>query len=107
MRSSRPLFELGQIVKTKSIDESVEPSKIASLIRNHITGDFGILENTYIDDNKDAIQNGERVLSAYMVQGKKVYIITEWDRSVTTVLFADKSGRKVFENKGFKGISTD
>lgn len=86
MRSSRPLFELGQIVKTKSIDENVEPSKIASLIRNHITGDFGFLENQDIDANKDAVQKGDRVFSAYMVQGQKIYIITECDRSITTVL---------------------
>ncbi|MDQ0229702.1 hypothetical protein [Metabacillus malikii] len=106
MRSSRPLFELGQIVKTKSIAENVEPSKIASLIRNHITGDFGILENADIDANKDAIQNGDRVLSAYMVQGKEVYVITEWDRSHTTVVYADehsiKSGEKVVKSRVFK-----
>lgn len=90
MRSSRALFDLGNIVTTKSIADSVEPSKIASMIRNHITGDFGVLCNEDIEANQDAIKNGERVLSAYMVNGKKVYIITEWDRSYTTVLYADE-----------------
>lgn len=101
MRNSRPLFELGKIVTTKSIDENVEPRKIASLIRNHITGDFGILENTDIDANKDAIQKGDRVFSAYMVQGQKIYVITEWDRNKTTVLFADeyKSCEKVVKSR--------
>ncbi|MFC0469670.1 hypothetical protein ACFFHM_03770 [Halalkalibacter kiskunsagensis] len=75
---------------TKSIDETLEPSKIASLIRNHITGDLGILENAYIDANKNAIQKGERVLSTYILQGQKVFIITEWDRSITMVLYADE-----------------
>jgi hypothetical protein len=90
MRNSRPLFDLGQVVTTRSIADSVDPSKIASMIRNHITGDFGVLENEDIDSNKQAIEQGERVLSAYMVQGQKVYVVTEWDRSCTTVLYADE-----------------
>jgi hypothetical protein len=90
MRNSKPLFDLGQVVTTRSVAESVDPSKIASMIRNHITGDFGVLENEDIDSNKQAIEQGDRVLSAYMVQGQKVYVVTEWDRSYTTVLYADE-----------------
>jgi hypothetical protein len=91
MRNSTPLFELGQIVTTRTISESVEAAKIASVIRNHVTGDFGVLENEDIDANKKAIQNGDdRILSAYVVDGSKVYVITEWDRSYTTVLFANE-----------------
>jgi len=91
MRNSKPLFELGQIVTTRTISESVEAAKIASVIRNHVTGDFGVLGNEDIDANKEAIQNGDdRVLSAYIINKQKVYVITEWDRSYTTVLFADE-----------------
>lgn len=91
MRSSKPMFELGQIVTTRTIAESVEPSKVASMIRNHVTGDFGILENDDIDMNKAAIKNGDdRILSAYIANGSKIYVITEWDRSYTTVLFANE-----------------
>jgi hypothetical protein len=90
MRSSRPLFELGQIVTTRTVSESLEAAKVSSMIRNHVTGDFGILENEDIDANKEAIKHGDRVLSAYIADGSKVYVITEWDRSYTTVLFADE-----------------
>ena len=91
MRDSQPLFSLGTIVTTRTIAESVEPEKVASMIRNHATGDFGILENEDIDMNKAAIKNGDdRILSAYVVDGSKVYVITEWDRSYTTVLFANE-----------------
>ena len=93
MRYSQPLFELGQIVTTRSIADSVDPSKVASMIRNHITGNWGeggVLCNEDIDLNHEAIKNGDRVLSAYMVQGQKVYVITEWDRSYTTVLYAEE-----------------
>lgn len=90
MRQSRALFDLGQVVTTRTIADSLEPVQVASLIRQHITGDFGVLENEDIEANQEAIKHGERVLSAYSVNGEKVYVITEWDRSVTTVLFADE-----------------
>ena len=90
MRYSQPLFKLGQIVTTRTVAENLEGSKVASMIRNHVTGDFGILENEDIDANKEAIKHGDRVLSAYIANGQKVYVITEWDRSHTTVLFADE-----------------
>ncbi|MFW9688731.1 type I restriction endonuclease subunit M, partial [Vibrio parahaemolyticus] len=37
--------------------------------------------------NDEATHNGQRVLSAYELFGQKIWIITEWDRSVTTMLF--------------------
>ena len=91
MKSSQPLFSLGTIVTTRTIAESVDAAKVANMIRNHATGDFGILEKDDIDMNKAAIKNGDdRILSAYIVNGEKVYVITEWDRSYTTVLFANE-----------------
>lgn len=36
--------------------------------------------------NDDAIDNDERLLAAYTLQGEKIWVITEWDRSVTTIL---------------------
>ena len=91
MNDSQPLFSLGTIVTTRTIAESVDAAKVASMIRSHTTGDFGVLENEDIDANKAAIKNGDdRILSAYVVDGEKVYVITEWDRSYTTVLFANE-----------------
>jgi len=37
--------------------------------------------------NEQALIDGSRLLSAYTLDGEKIWIITEWDRSVTTVLF--------------------
>lgn len=91
MRSSQPLFNLGQVVTTRTIAESLEPEKVANMIRNHVTGDFGVLCNEDIEMNKEAIRTGEdRILSAYVVDGVKVYVITEWNREYTTVLYADE-----------------
>jgi len=92
VRQSKPLFELGQIVTTRTVADDVEPEKIASFIRYHVTMDSSqsCLCNEDLDMNKDAIEHGDRVLSAFMYQGKKVYVITEWDRSYTTVLYANE-----------------
>jgi hypothetical protein len=92
-RSSQPLFDMGQIVTTRTIAESVEPEKVASFLRDHVTCNTSqsCLCNEDLDMNKAAIKNGDdRVFSAFMHQGKKLYVITEWDRSYTTVLFADE-----------------
>lgn len=84
------LFQLGQVVATANATQNLDNLEIVDLIRKHATGDFGVLDNHDINMNKRAIKNGDdRVFSAYMVRGNKVYVITEWDRSITTVLMAE------------------
>lgn len=39
--------------------------------------------------NDQALIDGGGLLSAYGVAGQKLYVITEWDRSVTTMLLAE------------------
>jgi hypothetical protein len=92
MRSSIPLFELGQVVSTKEIADSLEPIQIATMLKQHITQDTSAfcLCNDDLDLNNKAIQNGDRVLSAFQTPKGKIYIITESDRSHTTILFADE-----------------
>ncbi len=56
-------------------------------LMRHAVGDWG---DVCIEDkisNDAATHTGQRVLSAYQLFGQKIWIITEWDRSVTTVLF--------------------
>lgn len=43
-----------------------------------------------MEANDIALTNGERILGAYNTSQGKVYIITECDRSTTTILFADE-----------------
>lgn len=85
------LFELGQVVATPQALSTLGTIKLHNLITRHATGDFGDLCEEDIETNKRAIKSGEdRVLSAYIINEDKFYVITEWDRSVTTVLFADE-----------------
>jgi len=64
--------------------------QIASLIRRHATGDWGALDTEDCQENENSLRDGNRLLSAYTLEGIKVYVITEYDRSVTTVLRADE-----------------
>ena len=61
-----------------------------SLIHKHKMGEWGDLSKEDIKANQDAIAFDGRVLSAYVIASVRVYVITEWDRSVTTLLLASE-----------------
>lgn len=86
-------FALGQTTMTAGIAEAARRGEVnpAQLLQRHVSGDWGDLGPGDKQMNEDAVRTGEdRILSAYMVNGQKVYVITEWDRSYTTVLFASE-----------------
>lgn len=59
-------------------------------IQRHRQGDWGDLCDFDRKANDDALKHGDRILSAYTIVGTKIWIITEWDRSITTVLFPEE-----------------
>jgi hypothetical protein len=60
-------------------------------VSRHLTGDWGDLEVEDKVENELSLREGFRLLSAYhLPDGTKVWIITEADRSVTTVLLPDE-----------------
>jgi hypothetical protein len=61
-------------------------SSILALIKRHATGDWGDVDAEDGKANDEALKNGGRLLSAYTVKGVKVWVITEADRSSTTLL---------------------
>lgn len=84
---------MGHIVMTCGAQQSLDAgTMIRSLIR-HNKGDWGDVCEEDRQLNDDALQNGSRLLSVYHDEkrgGEKFYIITEWDRSVTTVLLPEE-----------------
>jgi len=84
------LFALGSVFATpQALDLLTENGiTVAELLHRHGNGDYGDLPDDDILQNRRAIDLGERVVSAYLVARQKVYVITEWDRSMTTVLMA-------------------
>jgi hypothetical protein len=83
------LFNVGQVVATRNVMEVLEQKEMFQLVNRHSTGDFGDLDKSDTQMNKNAIKTGEdRIFSAYTIKGKKIYVITEYDRSITTVMLA-------------------
>lgn len=83
-------FELGQIVATKRVLKKYPHEKISRLITRHVTGDWGDLGDEDKKLNEEALISQDRIFSAYELGKGKVYVITEWDRSATTVLLPDE-----------------
>lgn len=87
---------LGKTVMTSGVNNKIaESEKFAREIKicmeKYITCDWGDLCNEDKGMNDNALRNGnDRILAAYDTSEGKVYIITEHDRSATTILFADK-----------------
>jgi hypothetical protein len=87
-RSSR--FQLGQVVATHGALDALEQAGVTPLrlLGRHETGDWGDLSDDDVAENEFSLKEGFRLLSAYTLPdtGVKVWIITEADRSVTTLL---------------------
>ncbi len=86
---SKPLFPLGQVVATPGAIEALEKAKTSAwdLLRRHVVGDFGEVDQDDWQANLDAIRDDARILSAYtLTTGKRIWVITEADRSSSCVL---------------------
>jgi hypothetical protein len=92
-------FRLGRVVATPGALQALEdagqlPDHFLSL---HATGSWGELDaddrraNDLAIANEGDLDHQQRVLSSYLTVKKvKLWIITEWDRSVTTLLLPDE-----------------
>lgn len=83
-------FDFGRVVATTTLANYCEKkgfSMLPYLIR-HANGDWGDVCKEDWKSNDEALKNGLRLLSEYKLpDGRRIWIITEWDRSATTLLF--------------------
>ncbi|MFD2111342.1 hypothetical protein [Thiorhodococcus fuscus] len=89
---NRPRFPLGRLMATPSALATLESHGIdpLSLLQRHVQGDWGDLTTEDIEANRLALRESFRLLSSCRItDGVKVWIITEADRSVTTVLLPE------------------
>jgi hypothetical protein len=89
----KPRFTLGEIVATigatSVIIDTVDDPRV--YLRRHITGDWGELCDDDKAENEYSVRHGFRILSRYSFSnGQPFYIITEADRSVTTILLPEE-----------------
>ena len=85
-----PKFLLGRIVATPNAINQIPNDEILVALARHVRGDWGTLDPEDWTANDDALKHGGRLLSSYhSTRNVKFWIITEWDRSVTTVLLPE------------------
>lgn len=87
-------FELGTVVVTAAVDSAMKRNRkfetfVLTSLGRYMNADWG---DTCAEDRKtndNALKNGERILAVYIYPKSeiRIWIITEWDRSVTTILF--------------------
>ena len=85
------MYRIGQLLITAGVYERVSNDEIQTMLSRHVRGDWGIVCDEDKEENDDALRNGGRILSAYQSSGKeRVWIITEADRSATTILLPEE-----------------
>lgn len=85
-------FPLGTIVITPNALEALEKAsrRPGEFINRHARGDWGKLDPEDWEANEWSLQNGARLMSSYPFgNNQKLWIITEADRSVTTLLLPE------------------
>lgn len=86
----RQRFSLGQIVATANALRVLDEGSIRAAIRRHGAGEWGELDAHDRQENDRALRDGGRLLSVFRDRsGTRFYVITESDRSLTTVLLPE------------------
>lgn len=88
-------FRLGQMVMTRRIADETAINRqfakdVTEALRRYCNCDWGVTCEEDAELNNEALIDGERILAAYETCNGNIWIITEWDRSVTTILFPDE-----------------
>lgn len=86
-----PLFALGRRVVTQGARMEVSPLDASVSLVRHIRGDWGEVCERDREENDRSLHEGDRLLSRYRTQGGTLfYVITEHDRSATTLLLPEE-----------------
>ncbi|MBK9052971.1 MAG: hypothetical protein IPL78_19275 [Chloroflexi bacterium] len=92
-QKTKQLFELGQVVMTDGA--AALGIDFRPYIARHQAGDWGELDEFDKRQNRQALKEDLRILSAYNIpvaggETERIWIITEADRSITTVLLPEE-----------------
>lgn len=84
-------FEPGIVTATPGAMDAVSHEEMTMALCRHLSGDWGELSDSDRDENDLSLREGYRILSAFRTgAGDKFWIITEADRSATTVLLPEE-----------------
>lgn len=85
------LFQTGQVVITRGALAALSPEAVENALRRHTSGDWGEVDKSDSNENDLSLREGFRILSAFRdPKGTAFWIITEADRSSTTVLLPEE-----------------
>lgn len=92
LRPDKPLFPLGRVVATPGAIDLLKQRALSpfDFVSRHWQGDWGDLDIDDIKANQYALRHGLRLLSSYRIDNTKLWIITEADRSATTLLLPEE-----------------
>lgn len=87
-------FSCGRVVMTASISMMIKAGalseeEIRRCLERHLRGDWGEVGIDDWEANEDDLLSGERLFSRYDLGNERIYIITERDRSYTTIMMAE------------------
>ena len=86
----QPTFPLGRTVSTRNALDTLNQEDVLVALGRHVRGDWGNVDEHDWQENELSLRKGFRLLSAYTDRNEtKFWIITEADRSVTTVLLPE------------------
>ena len=92
-------FALGRVVATRRVWELIEADDlfakfVSDCMSRYIANDWGVLDEEDWELNDESVDGDGRLLASYPLPDifdvdfdDRLWIITEWDRSVTTILF--------------------
>lgn len=86
-------FTLGRVLATPGALDALRRNHSGawSYLKRHVTGDWGDLDTADVAENELSLVEGFRLLSGYtMADGTRLWIITEADRSCTTLLLPNE-----------------
>lgn len=88
-----PLFNLGQVLATPGVLDMLEPLQLDPMpfLLRHVSGDWGNICSEDRQANADALAQGSRLMSVYVLSTMhRLWIITEADRSYTTLMLPEE-----------------
>lgn len=92
-KNNQPLLTVGRVIVTAGAFRLLGENQRSFLkfLQRHRYGDWGDLEHEDKEINNHALLSGERILSSYNItEVDRLWIITEADRSITTILVPDE-----------------
>ncbi len=84
------MFKFGRIVGTLAVLATLNDKEVTGILTRHAKGDWGEVSEEGNKNNDFSAKNGYRICSVYTIRSMKVNVITEADRSVTTIAFSDE-----------------